>query len=80
MPWIVDNNFESVLASMKRQALDRLATDDIAVIRCFVDGHEVKAHAKWAVGRGGKITAKVTWQFDGRSQGYNYVLNRLKRG
>ena len=80
MTFIVDNNFDDVLAGMKRQAYaDAYRTNERAVIATKLDGHTVTCQAERRPVKG-RLTLIATWMIDGHRRGFNAVCGALRKG
>lgn len=80
MTFIVDNNFDDVLASMKARGYEEAYTTNMpASVYANLDGHPVLVLVEHRVVKK-RITLVATWNIDGRRQGYNAVRGVLRPG
>lgn len=80
MPFIVDNNFDAVLASMKARGYDEAYnTNAPASVYANLDGHAVLVLVQRKTVKG-RLTNVATWNIDGHRRGFNHVRGVLRDG
>lgn len=80
MTFIVDNNFDDVLASMKARGYDEAyQTNAPASVYANLDGHAVLVLVQRKTVKG-HLTNVATWNLDGKRCGFNAVRGALREG